>query len=102
MNKRMLCAAALVLAVTCLGAFAQEKKQISLTLEDSIVRALKNNLSVAVQVFSPELARTDVSKAREFFMPTFELQGQGQAAEQPSTWSLQSSGNVGMGTSAAA
>ena len=48
MNKKWIVASFLVL--TILGGFAlgQEKKDVSLTLEDSIVQALKNNLNVAV------------------------------------------------------
>ncbi len=92
MNKRTLCAAALLVAFSCLGAFAQEKKEISLTLEDSIVRALKNNLNVAVQVYEPEYARASVSKAKEFFLPTFQVSSAALRYEQPATWSLQSAG----------
>ncbi|MBE0713706.1 MAG: hypothetical protein IH583_15145, partial [Candidatus Aminicenantes bacterium] len=56
MNKKRIVTSFLALAL--LGGFAigQEKKDVSLTLEDSIVQALKNNLNVAVEVLSPELA----------------------------------------------
>jgi outer membrane protein TolC len=92
MNKKRIVTSFLVLAL--LGGFAlgQEKKDVSLTLEDSIVQALKNNLNVAVEVLSPELASASVSRARQYFMPTFQVDLTGNRMEQLSTWSLQRSG----------
>lgn len=92
MTKERISAAVLVLAL--LGGFAlgQEKKEVSLTLEDSIVQALKNNLNVAVEVLNPELASASVSRARQYFMPTFQVDFTGNRMEQLSTWSLQGSG----------
>jgi len=92
MNKQRIVTSFLVLAL--LGGFAlgQEKKDVSLTLEDSIVQALKNNLNVAVEVLTPELASASVSRARQFFMPTFQFDVTGNRMEQLSTWSLQGSG----------
>jgi len=92
MNKKWIVASFLVL--TILGGFAlgQEKKDVSLTLEDSIVQALKNNLNVAVEVLNPELASASVSLARQYFMPTFQFDVTGNRMEQLSTWSLQGAG----------
>ena len=92
MNKQRIVTSFLVL--TLLGGFAigQEKKDVSLTLEDSIVQALKNNLNVAVEVLNPELASATVSRARQYFMPTFQVDLTGNRLEQLSTWSLQGAG----------
>jgi outer membrane protein TolC len=92
MTKQRISAAFIALAF--LGGFAlgQEKKDVSLTLEDSIVQALKNNLNVAVEVLNPELASASVSRARQYFMPTFQVDLTGNRMEQLSTWSLQGSG----------
>lgn len=92
MIKERISAVFLVLAL--LGGFAlgQEKKDVSLTLEDSIVQALRNNLNVAVEVLNPELAAASVSQARQYFMPTFQVDLTGNRMEQLSTWSLQGSG----------
>jgi outer membrane protein TolC len=89
MNKRTLCAAVIALAVFGQFSFGQEKKELSLTLEDSIVKALKNNLNVAAEVINPELAGATLSQAKEFYMPTFQVGFAGNRYEQPSTWSLQ-------------
>ena len=92
MNKKRIVTSFLVL--TLLGGFAsgQEKKDVSLTLEDSIVQALKNNLNVAVEVLTPELASASVLRARQYFMPTFQVDLTGNRLEQLSTWSLQGAG----------
>ena len=89
MNKQRIVTSFLVLAL--LGGFAigQEKKDVSLTLEDSIVQALKNNLNVAVEVLNPELASATVSRARQYFMPTFQVDLTGNRYEQLSTGPFQ-------------
>ncbi|HSQ79450.1 MAG TPA: TolC family protein [Candidatus Bathyarchaeia archaeon] len=66
---------------------------LTLSLEDSIVRALKNNLNVAAEVISPGLAEENLALARQFYTPTFKLDLSGNRYEQLSTWSLQSAGN---------
>jgi outer membrane protein TolC len=45
-------------------------KSLSLSLEDCIVRALKNNLAIQVAEYSPELAQETVAGARAQYMPT--------------------------------
>jgi outer membrane protein TolC len=57
-----------------LVSFGQEKQEsneavLALTLEDAIMRTLKNNYGVAIQVLNPEIADLSVSKAREIFYP---------------------------------
>ncbi len=52
--------------------FGQEKgKSLPLSLEDCILRAMKNNLTVSIEVLNPELADISVSQAQEKFMPSF-------------------------------
>lgn len=57
------------------AAWSQEKPApsedvLSLTLEDAILRTLKNNYGVAIQVLNPEVASLSVTAAREIFYPT--------------------------------
>jgi len=92
MNKRTLGAAILALAVLGGFAFGQQKKEITLSLEDSIARALRNNLNVAVEVVSPELAGASLSQAKQFYVPTLQTDFLATRYEQPSTWSLQNQG----------
>jgi outer membrane protein TolC len=88
----------LTLALLGLFSFGQETKELPLTLEDSIVKALKNNLNVAAEVISPELAGATLSEARQFYMPTFEVGFTGNRYEQPATWSLQNVGTYAQNT----
>jgi len=92
MTIRRIMSAALVLALCGGAALAQEKKETALTLEDSIVKALKNNLNVAVEVVGPDMAAAGLTLAREYFMPRFQVDFTGNRYEQPSTWSLQNTG----------
>lgn len=89
MNKKPIVTSFLVLALFGGFAIGQEKKEVSLTLEDSIVQALKNNLNVAVEVLNPELASASVSLARQYFMPTFQVDLTGNRYEQLSTGPFQ-------------
>ncbi|MGB2765353.1 MAG: TolC family protein [Candidatus Aminicenantaceae bacterium] len=66
--KKALCLLCFILFLA-FGIWAQEKGK-SLSLEECILRAMKNNLNVAVQVLNPELADISVSQAREKFMPS--------------------------------
>jgi outer membrane protein len=90
MNIRRIVTTLVALALLGASGFGQEKpKELSLTLEDSIVRALKGNLNVAAEVINPGLASAQVSLAKQLYMPTFQLGFTGNGYEQPSTWSLQ-------------
>jgi len=45
------------------------QKAVMLSLEDCIVRALKHNLNVAIEVFNPRLADISLSLAQEKYLP---------------------------------
>jgi outer membrane protein TolC len=45
-------------------------KTLSLTLEECILKAMKNNLGVAVQVLEPQIAEASLSRAGEKFIPS--------------------------------
>lgn len=61
--------AALSLLLPSVSQAGQEEKSLSLSLDESILSALRSNLGVAVQVLNPELAGLSVSMAKEKFMP---------------------------------
>jgi outer membrane protein TolC len=81
-----------LLALSLGSAFAQEKPALNLSLEDSIVRALRNNLNVAAELINPSLASATVDQAKQMFTPTLQFDVNGNRYEQLSTWSLQSAG----------
>jgi outer membrane protein TolC len=63
--------AALILLLPA-ASWAQEKTEpeLALTLEETILRTLKNNYGVAIQILSPEIASYSVAQAKEIFLPT--------------------------------
>jgi outer membrane protein TolC len=65
------------------GAWGQ-KKQEALSLEDCILKAMKNNLNVAVEVLNPELADISVSRAKENFLPSLSFGYSVQNTNSPS------------------
>ncbi len=94
MNKKLTCAVIIVLAVSGFFAYGQEQKELSLTLEDAIVKALKSNLNVAVQVYTPEYARASITRAKEFFMPRIDISGNDNRSESPATFSILNTGTT--------
>ena len=88
MKKRTILCLLVILGAAALAS-AQDRKEVSLTLEESIVKALKNNLNLAVEVYSPRIAEASLSRAREMFFPQFNVTYGRNRTEQPSTWWLQ-------------
>jgi len=92
MTKTRIFGAILALLLVAGPGFGQETGDLSLTLEDSIVRALRNNLNVAAEVIGPGLASATLAEARQIYMPTMSFDLTRTSYEQLSTWSLQSAG----------
>ncbi len=84
--------AALALAAT-VGAQTSGSSR-SLSLEDCVLRALKNNLSVQVQVLNPELAIENLSRANEKFVPSLSMTYNKQDTEAASYSWIDASGSV--------
>ncbi len=60
-----------IVFMSTFSAWAQEKEAaLSLSLEEAIIRTLKNNYGVAIQVLNPELAELSVARAKEKYLPT--------------------------------
>jgi outer membrane protein TolC len=47
-----------------------ELKTLSLSLDDCILKSMKNNLALAVQVMKPELSQLAVQAAKEYYLPS--------------------------------
>ncbi len=69
--------------------FSYGEENLTLKLEDCIVKALKDNLKIAIEVYNPEVAETRVAQSREIFMPSFELSYGNENTETASSWWLQ-------------
>lgn len=65
-NKTIIILFSILALLTC--AMAQ-REETSLSLQDCIVKAIKNNLNVSVEVLNPELAQISVAQASEKFLP---------------------------------
>jgi len=84
MNKRII--GTFISIFFFLSAFlqGQQEKSISLSLEECILKAMENNLGIAVEVLSPELADISVALAKEKFMPMFSFSYSRDSNVQPS------------------
>lgn len=89
-RKTLTALAILALALPSLA--GQEAKELPLSLEDSIVRALKANLNLAVEVFGPELAGATLDRAKEAFLPSLSLGYDNQKSQEPPYWFIQGAG----------
>jgi len=68
MARRIIPLLIIMLIALTSGSFSQER-QLSLSLDECIANALKNNLGVAVEVLNPDIASLSISRAKEFFLP---------------------------------
>ena len=75
------------------GAFAQQK-ETDLSLENCILRAMENNLGIAVEVLNPELANISVSMAKEKFMPRLSFAYGTEHTNSPSFSWIEAAENV--------
>jgi outer membrane protein TolC len=64
----------LFISVLTTLSFAQQNEQtLQLSLEDCVVKAMKNNLGVAIEVLTPEIRDLSVRAANEKFLPSLSL-----------------------------
>ncbi len=80
-HKKIICFFSILFLTA--GAWAQ-KKEKALSLEDCILKAMENNLNVAVEVLNPELADISVSRAMENFLPSLSFGYSMQNTNSPS------------------
>ncbi|MGD8534793.1 MAG: TolC family protein [Candidatus Aminicenantes bacterium] len=90
-HKKVLCFVSVLFLLA--GLQAQEKK-LSLTLDECITRAMKNNLNVAVEVLNPEIADISISLAREKFYPTLYFDYNLEDRDEPSFSLIEVAGSV--------
>ncbi|NTV81691.1 MAG: hypothetical protein HGA24_09755, partial [Candidatus Aminicenantes bacterium] len=89
MNKRRIVISIFALALLGVFGIGQEKQELNLTLEDSIVRALRNNLNVAAEVINPGLASANLSLALQMYTPTLQIDLSGNRYERASSGPFQ-------------
>ncbi|MFP4082122.1 MAG: TolC family protein [Candidatus Aminicenantes bacterium] len=94
MKRKMFFIPLLILAFISKPSFSSQAEPLSLSLEDCILKALENNLQVAVEVYNPELADVSLTRAKEEFMPRFDLSYGSEQTESPSYWWIQGAETV--------
>lgn len=92
MRKRMISIPVFILFIfsfISIASFSEEEEVLSFSLEECILKALKNNLNVAVESYNPEIADISVTQAKEFFMPRFDLDVSREKTKNPPYWWIQ-------------
>lgn len=84
----------IMLCVPLLSHAQTEQKSLSLSLDDCIMKAMENNLGVAIEVLGPELAEAAIARANEKFMPSLSLSFDKSSTNQASFSWLDSTGNT--------
>ncbi|MBC7350578.1 MAG: TolC family protein [Candidatus Aminicenantes bacterium] len=83
-----------IVFLMALALLAQETgpREISLSLDEAIYRALKHNLNLVAEVYTTEKASGSIAVAKEIFLPSLEMSYGSNRTVQPSTWWIQGSG----------
>jgi len=83
----------LLIIMFAAGGWSQDN-EISLSLDECIKTALKNNLGLAVEILNPEIADASISLARERFLPQFSMRYFTQNTNTPSFSWIDAAGEV--------
>lgn len=89
MKKKLTFILPLIFVLVFKPSYSSEENVHSLSLEDCVLKALENNLRVAVETYTPELAEVSVTRAKEAFIPRFDLSYGREQTENPSYWWIQ-------------
>jgi outer membrane protein TolC len=90
--KVTLSLAALALVLAAPGFGQEAPGTLSMSLEECIIKALKDNLGVAIQVLGPELSAEAVNQAREKYIPTLSMSARSTKTENAAYSYLDSPG----------
>ena len=94
MRKRLILPLIAVAFILAPAVSAQEAQgTLSLSLEDCIVRALKDNLGVAIQVLGPQISAESVNAAQEKYIPSLSLSYSSRKTENAAYSYLDSPGD---------
>jgi outer membrane protein TolC len=92
-SKATLALMVLALALAAPGFGQEAKGTLSMSLEECIIKALKDNLGVAIQVLGPELSAEAVNQAQEKYIPILSLSARTQKTENAAFSYLDSPGD---------
>ncbi len=91
--KATLSLAALALVLAAPGFGQEAPGTMSMSLEECIVKALKDNLGVAIQVLGPQISAAAVNQAQEKYFPTLSLSARSTKSENAAFSYLDSPGD---------
>ncbi|MBE3124213.1 MAG: TolC family protein [Acidobacteria bacterium] len=74
----------LALALAAPGFGQEAAGTLSLSLDECIVKALKDNLGVAIQILGPEISSAGVTRAQEKYIPTLSMSASSRSNENAS------------------
>jgi outer membrane protein TolC len=75
---------ALAFALAVPGTAQEAKGTLAMSLEECIVKALKDNLGVAIQVLGPQISAEGINVAQDKFIPTLSLSARSSNTENAS------------------
>jgi outer membrane protein TolC len=84
----------IALALAAPGFGQEAKGTLSISLDECIIRALKDNLGVAIQVLGPEISGEGVNRSREKYIPTLSLSARSSSTENASYSYLDATGSL--------
>jgi outer membrane protein TolC len=93
-NKAYLPLLVIALALAAPGFGQEAKGTLSMSLDECIIRALKDNLGVAIQVLGPEISAEGVTRTREKYIPTLSLSARSSNTENASYSYLDATGSL--------
>ena len=93
-SAKFICALVILLIVPNFVRAEAEKTDLSLSLEQCIVRAVERNLGVAVEILNPELADWSLRLATEQYLPQLSFEYGKRSTISPSFSWIDAEGNV--------
>ncbi len=94
MKTRKITSLVVVLFCFSILVSSQDEDVLPLSLQDCIVKALQDNLNLAIQVYNPEMADMSITQAKEYFMPSLDFAFGRRRTDYPSYWWLQGEDSV--------
>ena len=85
--KKIFCLWLVILLISCFG-LAQDKDVQSMTLDEVIEQALKNNLDLQIEMTNPEISRALWSKSTAIFIPILNVNFDTGETNSPSSSAL--------------
>jgi len=89
MKKVLILSCLFGLCIISLHSQGEDPKQMSMTLNQCVAKALEGNLDIAVQSFNPEINEAAISQAREIFLPDFRVEFSNENLDNLTSWGVE-------------